>query len=143
MKRSRPFIYLGALAALAVVTPLTAAFAGGEQCENCSADQKAIRQVSIQEVRAIAQGKVKGILADSRTAADYKAGHIPGAISLPVDETWDGRLPKDRTALVVFYCGSEQCGLSHVAAERAVEKGFKKVAIFKGGWRGWTQTASR
>jgi rhodanese-related sulfurtransferase len=73
----------------------------------------------------------------------HKAGHIPGAVSLPVDETWDGRLPKDKTALVVFYCGGEQCSLSGVAAQRALELGYKKVAVYKGGWHGWAQTASR
>jgi rhodanese-related sulfurtransferase len=143
MKKSRQFALIGAFTALAVSAPLTALFAADESCGNCAPTKQAVRQVSVQEVRTITLGKTKGVIADSRTAADYKAGHIPGAISLPVDEKWDGRLPKDKATLVVFYCGSEQCGLSSVAAERAVELGFKKVAVYKGGWHGWTQTASR
>jgi rhodanese-related sulfurtransferase len=143
MRKSHRLAVVGALAALLVSAPLSAVFASGEECPNCGAAQKAVRQVSIQEVHAISRGKVKGIIADSRTAADYKAGHIPGAISLPVDETWDGRLPKDKTSLVVFYCGGGACSLSGVAAQRALELGYNKVAIYKGGWQGWTQTASR
>lgn len=143
MRKSHRFALVGALAALLTSAPLSAVFAGGEQCPNCDASQKGMRQVSVQEIRSISRGKVKAIIADSRTAADYKAGHIPGAISLPVDETWDGRLPKDKSSLLVFYCGGGECSLSGVAAQRALELGYKKVAIYKGGWHGWTQTASR
>ena len=45
-------------------------------------------------------------LVDSRSEAEYVAGHIPGAISIPEEEmrrdAW--RLPSDKTAAVVFYC---------------------------------------
>jgi rhodanese-related sulfurtransferase len=55
----------------------------------------------------------------------------------------NGRLPKDKNTLVVFYCGGEQCPLSTTAAEKAIEMGYKQVGVYKGGWRGWVQTASR
>lgn len=142
MKSTSLLKTVGALAALGLFGALPAVFAG-QSCSNCSAAKSAIRQVSVKEVQAIVAGKQKGVLIDSRSAEQFRAGHIPRAIHLPVDEKMDGKLSKDKNILLVFYCGAEQCGLSTLAAEKAVEMGYKKVGVYKGGWRGWTQTVSR
>jgi rhodanese-related sulfurtransferase len=143
MKRNRIFGIVGTLAALAAVAPLPTVLAG-EKCAECSECSKsAIQQVSLQDVKALVAGKKKGVIVDSRATHQYRGGHIPRAISIPIDEKLDGRLPKDKGTLVVFYCGGEACPLSTTAAEKAVEMGYKQVAVFKAGWRGWSQTASR
>jgi rhodanese-related sulfurtransferase len=143
MKRTRIFGIVGALAALAAFAPLPKA-AAGEQCAACSECSKpAIRQASLQDVKGIVAGKKKGVIVDSRAAGQFRSGHIPRAISIPIDEKMDGRLPRDKNAFVVFYCGGETCPLSTTAAEKAIELGYKNVAVFKDGWRGWSQTASR
>jgi rhodanese-related sulfurtransferase len=142
MKHNRIFGLVGAALALAAIAPLPS-MAGDGSCEGCAASQVAIQQVKLQDLKAIAAGKKKGVIVDSRASHQYRAGHIPRAISLPIDEKMDGKLPKDRNTLVVFYCGGASCPLSTTAAERAVEMGYQQVAVYKGGWTGWRQTASR
>jgi len=46
-------------------------------------------------------------LVDSRPAIRYQEGHIPGAISIPFPKMPElmHKLPKDKNALIVFYCG--------------------------------------
>lgn len=143
MRRNRIFGIVGAALALTAFAPLSSAVAGGDACEHCAGSAAAIKQVSLQDVKAIVAGKKKGVIVDSRAAEQYRGGHIPRAISLPIDEKMAGRLPKDKGTLVVFYCGGEKCPLSTTAAEKAVEMGYKKVAVYKGGWSGWARTASR
>jgi rhodanese-related sulfurtransferase len=61
------------------------------------------------------------LVLDARPASEYAAGHIPGAISVPVDEL-QGRLqalPKDKE--YVAYCRGPYC----VYADRAVESLLK------------------
>ena len=65
-------------------------------------------------------------LVDVRSPGEFAAGHLPGAVNIPVDEI-DGRLgelePKD--APVVVYCRS---GARSSSAARALEgAGFSKV----------------
>jgi rhodanese-related sulfurtransferase/DNA-binding transcriptional ArsR family regulator len=57
------------------------------------------------------------IVLDTRPAHEYRAGHIPGALSVPVDELQQRlrRLPKSRE--YVAYCRGPYC----VYADRAVE----------------------
>jgi len=57
------------------------------------------------------------IILDARPATEYQAGHIAGAISVPIDELFDRlrSLPTDRE--YVAYCRGPYC----VYADRAVE----------------------
>ena len=60
--------------------------------------------LSVQEVKALLEGSSKPPIFDARPKASYDAGHVSGAISLPLDQL-EGRIaevPKDR--LSVFYC---------------------------------------
>jgi rhodanese-related sulfurtransferase len=60
-------------------------------------------------------GKV--VILDARPAGEYAAGHIAGAISVPIDELHDRlrRLPKNKE--YVAYCRGPYC----VYADRAIE----------------------
>jgi rhodanese-related sulfurtransferase len=57
------------------------------------------------------------VVLDTRPTHEYQAGHIPGALSVPVDELQQrlGRLPKGKD--YVAYCRGPYC----VYADRAVE----------------------
>ena len=72
-----------------------------------AAPTKEIREISLQELR-------RGLRAGSLTLLDvlpadvYALGHIPGAVSLPVEEIGE-RAPTllpDHAAGIVVYCGS-------------------------------------
>jgi rhodanese-related sulfurtransferase/DNA-binding transcriptional ArsR family regulator len=60
---------------------------------------------------------------DVRPAEEYAAGHIPGAVSVPLDELADrlAELPADQE--VVAYCRGAYCVLSHDAVRLLTAQG--------------------
>jgi rhodanese-related sulfurtransferase len=74
---------------------------------------------------------------DVRPPEEYRAGHIPGALSVPVDEL-DRRLadlPRDRE--IVVYCRGPYCVLAVEAVELLRRRGFDAVRLEDGipDWR--------
>jgi len=69
---------------------------------------------------------------DVRPAEEYNAGHIAGAISLPLKELERhlSDLPRDQE--IVAYCRGPYCVLSIQAVEMLRAKGFKAVRIEEG-----------
>jgi rhodanese-related sulfurtransferase len=78
---------------------------------------------------------------DARDPADYQAGHIPNAFSLPVDEFshyYPNVAPYLTTdGLIVCYCDGEVCDLSHRLADQLKLLGFKNVRVLKNAWTSW------
>ena len=78
---------------------------------------------------------------DARAPADYAAGHIANAFSLPaeaVDEHFAAvaaMLTPD--SAIVCYCDGVECELSHHLAELLRQRGYKNVRILKNGWTSW------
>lgn len=62
---------------------------------------------------------------DVRPAEEYAAGHVPGAINVPVEklETYLSKLPKRKE--VVAYCRGPYCLMSFDAVEKLRRHGFK------------------
>lgn len=71
--------------------------------------------------------------------AKYDRGHIPMAVSMPDTyfERMTDRLPKDKNALLIFYCGGPECKLSHKSAAKAEALGYTNVKVFADGFPGW------
>jgi rhodanese-related sulfurtransferase len=86
--------------------------------------------------QAIAEKKV--VLIDVNGTDSYKAGHIPGALDFEkVEATLAKSLPADKGALIVAYCGNEQCTAFAFAAEKAKELGYTNVKHYAPGIAGW------
>lgn len=86
-------------------------------------------------------GSGAAIFLDARARADYTAGHIANAISLPVEE-FDEYYPRVATTLtpdanVVAYCDGQECDLSHDLAKKLRELGYSHVRILVNGWTSW------
>jgi rhodanese-related sulfurtransferase len=64
------------------------------------------------------------VVLDVRPPAEYAAGHLPGAVSIPVGELRRrlAELPADRE--VVAYCRGPYCAFAHEAVELLREEGF-------------------
>lgn len=60
-------------------------------------------------------GSGRATVIDVRPAEEYAAGHIPGAVSIPVEELADrlAELPRDQE--IVAYCRGAYCVLAHDA----------------------------
>ncbi len=86
-------------------------------------------------VERVTSGEVTVL--DVRPPEEYQAGHIPGALSVPLDEL-DRRmaeLPRDRE--VVAYCRGRYCVLAIEAVERLHRRGYRAVRFEEGilDWR--------
>lgn len=77
------------------------------------------------------------IIIDVRTKEEFEGGHIPNAISLPVDRIGDGDIPElpDKNQLIMVYCRSGN--RSRQTAEKLAKKGYTDVVDF-GGITTWT-----
>ncbi len=84
-------------------------------------------------------------LFDSRPAGKYIAGHIPGAINLPLDVLKKDpaaviskyAIPKNST--VVFYCAGRECTLSVDSADIFRKAGYTTAMVYRNGVPGWNQ----
>ena len=92
-------------------------------------------RISRNEVRRLAK-KGKMLLLDVRPAIEYESGHLPGAISIPVDalEARLGELP--RNLPIVTYCRGEYCLFADDAVALLRKHGFEAVRM-EGGWPEW------
>jgi len=74
----------------------------------------------------------------------YDLGHIPGAVSIPLNE-FEERAPRelDKNRPVIVYCGSYSCTLSPRAASLLSDHmGFSDVADYVGGIKEWRDSGS-
>ncbi|MFI7614201.1 metalloregulator ArsR/SmtB family transcription factor [Nonomuraea terrae] len=76
------------------------------------------------------------VVVDVRTAADYAAGHVPGAISVPLAELRERLAELPRQAEVVAYCGGPYCVVSPEAVRLLREHGYAARPL-DGGLLGW------
>jgi rhodanese-related sulfurtransferase len=93
--------------------------------------------ISIAELKkAIAEKKVTVI--DVNGSAKYKSGHVPTAIDFASTKgDLAGKLPSDKSALVVAYCGGPSCSAYKKAANAAKELGYTNVKHLSAGISGW------
>lgn len=96
-------------------------------------------------LRRVRSGEVT--ILDVRPVEEYAAGHIPGALSMPLAdlETRWADLPKDRD--VVAYCRGPYCVMAVDAVNLLRRKGFKAHRLEQGvaDWRarGWRVARAR
>lgn len=89
------------------------------------------QEVGNEELRARAEaGEV--LVLDVRPVEEYLAGHIPGALSIPVDELAERleELPADTE--VVVYCRGEYCVLAYDAVRLLTAHGRRAVRLDDG-----------
>ena len=91
--------------------------------------------------RLVAQGPsgTPFTLIDSRPPVRYQEGTIPGAINLPFIgfDKYVDRLPKDKSQLVVFFCGGLTCTLSPNSLKKAEQMGYTNARVYREGQPEW------
>ena len=91
------------------------------------------------------------VVADGRIRAEFEAGTIPGAVSVPYTEAadrlgelgcapdFDGFICEGELKKVVLFCNGPWCGQSPTAARRMIEAGFpaENISYYRGGMQNW------
>lgn len=108
-----------------------------------SVDSKEVKEVKKAEYKKITSDEAKNIMltekpivVDVRSLEEYNEGHIPNAISVPL-ETIENEAEtklKNKDDLILVYCRSGR--RSREAALRLIEKGYTNVIDF-GGIQDW------
>jgi rhodanese-related sulfurtransferase/DNA-binding transcriptional ArsR family regulator len=91
-------------------------------------DTEAVDRDELQ--RRLAAGQVVAV--DVRPAEEYAAGHIPGAVSIPLDQLPDrlADLPDD--VEIVAYCRGAYCVLAHDAVRLLATRGRRAARLADG-----------
>ena len=83
----------------------------------------------------------EALFVDARSKSEFVAGHIPGAINLPVgeiddqiDDFLDNHQPDTR---ILVYCSGPDCHDSYDLAKILEEYAFKDVSVYYHGFNGW------
>jgi rhodanese-related sulfurtransferase len=100
-------------------------------------------EVSLDELKKFIDSKGATIL-DANSEVTFDKGHIPGAVNYSKNsKNLAAILPKDKSAVVVAYCGGPLCSAWEDAAKAAKELGYTNVKHFKGGIKGWTDAGQK
>jgi rhodanese-related sulfurtransferase len=136
-------LLLSSILGVAVNFSLVRRFVQGEFRQGFLAREEfpGIRFITLAEAENLF-GRGGAVFVDSRSREEFVAGHIPGALNIPLEESRD-RLageallyPPDQ-ALVV-YCEGGDCQTSISLAKLIHEKGFTDIRVFTGGWAEWS-----
>jgi rhodanese-related sulfurtransferase len=100
-------------------------------------------EISLADLKgAIASKKVTVI--DVNGTGSWKDGHIPGAIDFATSKDKLAKLlPKEKSALVVAYCGGPGCSAYAAAAKVAKQLGYTNVKHLKAGISGWKEAGEK
>jgi rhodanese-related sulfurtransferase len=106
-----------------------------------------IEEISAEQLQQIKESGTEFLLVDVREAAEYAAGHIAGAASIPrgvielsADQVYPKRhekLSSARNLQVIVYCASG--GRGGLAAAVLQQMGFERVQSLAGGVGGWKE----
>lgn len=114
-----------------------------------AAAKKVITEISIENFKKLYDGEDYFIIVDVRTAEEYDAGYIPGAVSISrgvlefkigKEEVWDemGLYIPEKSDHIVLYCRSG--GRSALATKSLLELGYENVKSLQGGFNAWKET---
>ena len=114
---------------LLLVVLLAAMLAGcGQSPAGAGAD------ISVDEALRLWQNK-EAIIIDVRTPGEYRDGHIPGVVNIPLDELEKriGEIPKDKKVVLICRTGSRSAQGTRLLRS----KGFNNVFNSTGGMSTW------
>lgn len=106
-----------------------------------SAKHAGVPVVDLAQAAVLVQNQSHVIL-DARPHADFAAGHLPGAFSVP-SQAMDEFLPQVMPLLtpaqpILTYCSGHACDESVTLSRHLLQNGFTNVVLFVGGWSDWT-----
>lgn len=114
----------------------------GFVCSVAAASSK-VAPISHTELAKAVAAKAVTVL-DVNGSESFQEGRIPGAIDyISNKDRIAALLPKDKSALVVAYCGNEYCNAYLAAATTAMELGYTNVKHYSPGIDGWKKAGAK
>lgn len=116
-------------------------FAG---CEKSTTD-KDIETVSIADLKRLSSSAAKPgnesrvVILDPRSATDYAAGHIPGAVNLQLPDLMQGRTDSRLLGYetIIVYGDDPASPTARGLTKRLMSNGHKDVKLLEGGLKAW------
>ena len=103
--------------------------------------KEGIPLVTVKQAMTFLQSGTHVIL-DARPAADYEAGHIPTALSVPYDSVADAMVKAQQyltpSQPIMTYCSGKNCDESFLLTQYLRRQGFTNVVLFAGGFETWS-----
>ena len=102
-------------------------------------------ELSTAALATLVRAKAPAVILDARTAKWDDGQRIPGAQHLTYEASAadvSALLPRKDT-LIVTYCGSQKCPLSHKLAHRLQSLGYTNVLEYRDGIKGWRAAGNR
>ncbi len=101
------------------------------------------RIIDIQTLKQFLLRK-KAALIDVRPAPEYNAGHIPGALNLPLKSPRNHKIEfvnrYDRNQIFIVYCSNVLCNQAERLAGELKMMGYQNTLIFEEGLEGWLES---
>jgi rhodanese-related sulfurtransferase len=99
-------------------------------------------EIGPEEVERLMQRPEGCVLIDARPTARYQEGHIPRAVSIYAKDLPDkvDLLPKDKSKLIIFYCGGPTCPFTGESIKIAEKEGYTNLKGFQGGMPAWKKS---
>lgn len=87
------------------------------------------------------KGEQDHFLVDVRTAPEFRGGHVPGAVNIPLNEieTRVNEIPNDKPVVVICATGNR----SMSGAAKIKKAGISKVYNVQGGTMGWMRAGHK
>lgn len=92
--------------------------------------------VSQKELLRLLESRKDVVILDVRPKEEYESGHIPGAVSIPLDELPHRIRTLDKTMPVIVYCRGPYCAFADQAVEVLRARGFHARRM-EDGWPEW------
>ncbi len=99
--------------------------------------RKATKEVSLEDLKRRLEAKEDIVLLDVREKEEFRAGYIPGAISLPrgfLEIQVEGRVPDKKKKVVAYCAGGTRSAL---AAKTLADLGYENVETANPGFVRW------
>ena len=130
-------------AAWVLLLLLTVSLAGCCSREEDTKNTVSYQQITAEEAKSMMEEQPDAVILDVREQDEYDAGHIPGAVLLPVgtinEETAASAIPKKDTVVLV-YCRSGN--RSKTASQALADLGYTQIYEF-GGIKDWPYEVER
>jgi protein-disulfide isomerase/rhodanese-related sulfurtransferase/uncharacterized membrane protein len=116
-----------------------------EACSEAEAKKRQPKMIGTPQAEKLYGDGSQAVFVDVRSTEAFQAGHIPGALNIPIDsfqKEWT-RLPKDKR-IVLYESGhsaGDICAFSRSAGRILLSQGFgyNNVDVYQAGLAGWTK----